>query len=142
MTELSTDGTGTHEAGVLGVSGSGGPTKGAYVLRALGTDMFGGLALETVYHGGSGWFRVRDDDGVVTSSGLHNHLQSSGECNTSSSHSRSASLVSPSPASLSRHRVVMILFPCGKGSSSRTTWEGVGSLGHLGRRVDSSVSGG
>ena len=31
MTEFSADGAGTHEAGALGVSGSGGPTEGVYV---------------------------------------------------------------------------------------------------------------
>ena len=111
-----------------------------YVLRALGTDIFSGLALEAPYHSGSSWFRVGDDDGVVAGSGLHNHLQSSGEHNTSSAHSRSALLVSPSPALLSQCRVVTILFPYGKGSGSGATREGVGSLGHLGRRVDSGIS--
>ena len=102
MTKFSADGAGMHEAGVLGVSGGGSPTEGAYVLRALGMDVFSGLTLETLYHGESSWFGVGDDDGVVAGPGLHNHLQSSGECNTSSAHSRSASSVSPSPASLSQ----------------------------------------
>ena len=102
--------------------------------------MFGGLALEALYHGGSSWFGVRDDDGVVAGSGFHNHLQFSGERNMSSAHSRSASLVSPSPALLSWHRVMTILFPCGKGSGSGVMWEGVGLLGHLGRRIDGSIS--
>ena len=140
MTEFSADGAGMHEAGALGVSRSGGPTEGAYVLRALGTDMFSGLALEALYHGGSSWFRVRDDDGVVAGSGFHNHLQSSGECNMSSAHSRSALSVSPSPASLSQHRVATISFPCGKESSFGAMQEGVGLLGHLGRRIDGGIS--
>ena len=45
--------------------------------------MVQGLALEASYDGGVGWFgSVGDDDGVVAGSGLHNHLQSSGERNT------------------------------------------------------------
>ena len=49
--------------------------------------MIQGLALETAYDGGSCCrFRsVRDDDGVVAGSRLHNHLQSSGE-HTSANH--------------------------------------------------------
>ena len=80
--------------------------------------MLGRVALEALYHCRGGRVRVRDDDGVVAGSRLHNHLQSSGECNMSSAHSRSALLVSPSPAMLSQHRVTMILFPCGQGGSS------------------------
>ena len=142
MTELSTNGAGSHEAGALGVSRSGSATEGTYILRALETDVLGRLALETLYHSQGGWFGVRDDDGVVVGSGLHNHLQSSREHNTSSAHSRSASSVNPSPASLSRHRVMMILLPCGKGSSSGAMREGVDLLGQLGRRVDSGIGGG
>ena len=118
MTELSTYGTGLHETGPLGMSGGGSVAKGADVLRALRADVFGGLTLETPYHGGSGWLWVRDDDGVSTGSRLHNHLQSSGERNMSSAHSRSALSVNPSPASLSQRRVMTILFPCGKEGGS------------------------
>ena len=95
--------------------------------------------LKASYHGGSGWFGVRDSDGVVTSSRFHNHFQSSGERNTSSAHSRSTLLVCPFPAALSWHTVMTISFPCGKGSSSRAVRERVGSLGQL---VDSGISGG
>ena len=115
MTEFSADGTGTHEASMLRVTGSSSSAEGADVLGALGADMLGGLALETLYHSGGGWLGVRDGDGIVVSSGLHNHLQSSREHNTSSAHSRSTLSVSPSPAMLSWHRVTMISFSCGKG---------------------------
>ena len=140
MTEFSADGVGAHKAGALRVTCSGSSTEGAYVFGTLGVDMFGRLALKAPYHGGSGGFRVGDGDGVVVGSGLHNHLQSSREHNTSSAYSRSTSSVSPSPATLSQCRVVMILFPCGKEGSSRVAWEGVCSSGQLGRRVDSSIS--
>ena len=139
MTKLSTDGTGMHEAGSLGVTRSSSPTEGAYVFWALGTDMFSGLALEAPYHSGGGWFRVGDGDGVIVGSGLHNHLQSSGEHNTSSAHSRSTLSVIPFPAVLSRCRVATILFPCGKEGGSGAAMEGVGSLGNLGGRVDSGI---
>ena len=142
MAEFPINGAGLHEAGLLGMSGGSGATKGADILRALGADMFGGLTLETLYHRGGGGFRVRDDNGISAGSGLHNHLQSSGECNMSNAHSRSTLSVNPSPTSLSWHRVTMILFSCGKGSCSGVTGEGVGSLGHLGRRVDGSIHGG
>ena len=104
--------------------------------------MFGGLALKALYHGGSGWLRVGDGDRVGFGSGLHNHLQSSREHNMSNAHSRSTSLVSPSPVILSQHRVATISFPCGKEGSSRAVREGVGSLGQLGKRADGSISGG
>ena len=142
MAKFSTNGAGSHEAGPLGMSGSSGATKRADIFRALGADVLGGLTLETAYHSGGGGFQVRDDDRISAGSRLHNHLQSSGEHNTSSAHSRSTSSVNPSPASLSWHRVVTILFPYGKGSCSGATGEGVGSSGHLGRRVDSSIHGG
>ena len=142
MTEFSANGAWSHETGALGMSRSGGATKGADIFRALRADMLHGLALETSDHSWGGWFRVGDDNGIVVDSGLHNHLQSSGERNTSSAHSRSASSVNPSPASLSWHRVVMILFPCGKGGCSGVTEKGVGSSGHLWRRIDSGVGGG
>ena len=142
MTEFSTNGAGLHKAGSLRVSRGGSVTEGAYVLWALGADVLGRLALEAPYHGWGGWFGVRDDNGVVAGSRLHNHLQSSGECNTSSAHSRSTSSVNPSPALLSQHSIMMISFPCGKGGCSGMMGEGVGPLGHLGRRVNSHVSGG
>ena len=118
MTKFSTDRTGAHEASVFGMTWSGGSTEGADVFGALGANVLGGLALETLYHGGSGGLGVQDDDGVIVSSRLHNHLQSSGEHNMSSAHSKSTSSVSPSPASLSWHRVMTILFLCGKGGGS------------------------
>ena len=142
MAKFSADGAGSHKAGSLRVSRSSSVTERAYILWALGADMFGGLTLEVPYHGWGGWFGVGDDDGVIAGSKLHNHLQSSRECNMSSAHSRSTLSVNPSPALLSQHRVTMILFPCGKGGCSRVTGERIGLLGHLGRRVDGSVSGG
>ena len=142
MTEFSANRVGSHEAGALGMSGSGGVTERANIFWGLGTNVLGGLALEAPNHGGNGGFRVEDGDGVVACSGLHNHLQSSWEHNMSSAHSRSVSSVNPSPASLSWHRVVMILFPCGKGGGSGVMREGVGSSGHLGRRIDSGICGG
>ena len=141
MAEFSTDGAGSHETGLLGMSRSGSMAKGADILRALRTDMFGGLALEAPHHGGGGGFWVRDDDRVSVGSGLHNHLQSSRECNTSSAHSRSTLSVNPSPTSLSWCRVATISFPCGKGGGSGALRERGGSLGHLGKRVDGGVSG-
>ena len=85
MTELSTDWAGVHRAGALRVSWGSLLAEGADVLRAVRAYVVQGLALEASYNGGVGWFgSVRDDDGVVAGSGLHNHLQSSGERNTSS----------------------------------------------------------
>ena len=80
MTELSTDWAGLHGESVLRVPGSSPLTEGTDVFRALGVYVIQGLALEAPYNGGSGWqFRsVRDNDGVVTGSRLHNHPQSSG----------------------------------------------------------------
>ena len=119
MTELSTDWAGAHGTGVLRVSRSSPSTEGVDVLRAVRVYVVQVLALETSYHGGVQWFRsIRNDDGVVAGSRLHNHLQSSRECNTSSAHSRSISLANPSPASLSQHSIMMISFSWGKGRCS------------------------
>ena len=80
MTKLSTNWAGVHRAGVLRVSWGSLLTEGADVLRAVGVYVVQRLALGALYDSGVGWFRsVRDDDGVVAGSGLHNHLQSSGE---------------------------------------------------------------
>ena len=125
------------------MSGSCSSTEGADIFRTLGTYVIQGLALEALYDGGSSWwFRgVGDNDGVIAGSRLHNHLQSSREHNMSRVHSRSTLLVNPSPASLSRHSIMMILFPCGKGRcGSRVAREGVCSLSQLGKRVDGGVS--
>ena len=145
MTEFSTNWTSVHGASVLRMSGSGPSAEGADVLRALGVYMVQGLALEVLYDSGSGWwFRsVGDDDGVVAGSRPHNHLQSSGQHNTSRAHSRSTSSVSPSPAMLSWSSIATILFPRRKGAcGSRVTREGVGSLSQLGSGINDSVSGG
>ena len=103
--------------------------------------MLQGSALEASYNGGSSWLgSVGDNDEVVAGSGLHNHLQSSGECNTSRAHSRSTLLDRPSPALLSWHSIVTISFPWRKGRcSSRVVGEGVGSVSHLGSGVNGSV---
>ena len=142
MTKFSTYWAGVHRAGVLRVSRGGLPAEGADVLRAVGMYMVQGLALEASYNSGVGWFgSVGDDDGVVAGSGLHNHLQSSGEHNMTSAHSRSTSLANPSPALLSWHSIVMISFPWGKGRCSpRAVREGVGSSSQLVKGIDGGVS--
>ena len=86
-------------------------------------------------------YHSRPSSRLITSgfaSWLH-HLQSSGECNMSSAHSRSASLVSPAPALLSWCSVATISFPCGKGSSSRMAREGISSSGQLWRGVNNGI---
>ena len=104
--------------------------------------MVQGLTLEASCSGRGRWFGgVGNDDGIGIASRLHNHLQSSGEHNTSRAHSRSTSSANPSLASLSQHSVVTILFPWGKGRCGpRVVRERVGSLGQLGDRVDGCVS--
>ena len=141
MTKLSTDGAGTHWASVLRVPRGSSSTEWADVLRALGAYVVQGLALEASYGQRDGRFwGVGNIDGVVAGSGLHNHLQSSGEHNTSRAHSRSTSSANPSPALLSRHSVAMISFSWGKGRhSSGTSRERVGSSGQLGSRIDGGV---
>ena len=119
MTELSTNWTGVHRAGALRVSWGDSSTEGADVLWAMRAYVVQGLELEALYDGGVEWFgSVGDNDGVVAGSRLHNHLQSSGECNMSRAHSRSTSSANPSPASLSQHSIMMISFPWGKGRCS------------------------
>ena len=118
MTELSTDREGVHGTGLLRMSYCGPLTEGTDVLGALGAYMFQGLALETLNNSWGCGMCVGDGDGVVTGSGLQNHLQSSREHNMSRAHSRSTSSGSPSPASLSQCSVMMILFPWGKGRCS------------------------
>ena len=124
----------------------GGPsTEGADVFRALGMYVFQGLALEAVSDGGSGWeFRgVRDNNGIVAGSGFYNHLQSSGEHNASSAHSRSTSSANSSPTLLSQSRVSTIsLSGQEREGGSRVLGEGISSSGQLGNRIDGCVSGG
>ena len=141
MTKLSTDGAGTHWACVLRVSRGYLLTERADVLWAMGVYMVQGLTLEASDDHGGGWLRsVGDVDGVAAGSGLHNHLQSSGERNTSRAHSRSTSLANPSPASLSQHSIATISFSWGKGrDGSEMTREQVGSLGQLGSGIDGGV---
>ena len=99
MTKLSTDWAQAHSESALRVSWGDSPTEGADVFGALRAYVVQGLTLEALYDGGVQWFgNVGDDDGVVACPRLHNHLQSSGEYNMSSSHSRSTSSANPSPA--------------------------------------------
>ena len=86
MTKFSTDGTGAHETGTLGVSRGGHPAEGADVLGTLGADVLSRLALEASYHGGCWRGRVGDVNGVGAGSGSHNHFQSSRESNASRAH--------------------------------------------------------
>ena len=97
--------------------------------------------METLYDGRIGQFGgVRDNDGIVGGSRLHNHPQSSGEHNMSSAHSRSTSSANPFPASLSQRSIAMISFSWGKGRCGpRVAREGVGSLGQLGKGINGSV---
>ena len=141
MTELSTDGAGVHWASALRVSGGDPPTEWADVLWAMGAYVVQGLALEASCDRRGGWFRgVRDIDGVAAGSGLHNHLQSSRECNMSRAHSRSTLSANPSPASLSWHSIATISFSWGNGRhGSEMMRERVGSSGQLGSRIDGSV---
>ena len=144
MTKLSTDGARAHWAHTLRVSGGDSLTEWADVLWAMGAYVVQGLALEASHGRRGGRSRgVGNIDGVSAGSRLHNHLQSSGEHNTSRAHSRSTSLANPSPASLSRHSVATISFSWGKGRCSvKTSREWVGSSGQLGSWVDSHVGGG
>ena len=112
---------------MLRVSWGGLLAEGEDVLRTVGAYMVQRLALEALYDSGVGWFgSVGDDDEVVAGSGLHNHLQSSRERNTSSAHSRSALSANPSPASLSQHSIVTISFPWGKGGVQPQSSKGRG----------------
>ena len=121
--EIVTNGAGAHVAGPLGMSRGGHLTERANVFWALGTDMVGGSALETLYHGWCGRGRVGDINGVDACAGSHNHLQSSGQSNTSRAHCRSSSLVNSRPTSLSWSCVPSITFPRGKGVwSARGKW--------------------
>ena len=145
MTKLSADRAGVHGTSMLRMSRGSSLAEGANVLRTLGAYMVHGLTLEAASDGGSGWgfWGVRDNDGVIASSRLHNHLQSSRECNMSSAHSKSALSVNPSPTLLSWSRVIMISFSWKEGvCGSKMVREGVGSSGQLGRRVDNGVGGG
>ena len=142
MTELSTYGTGAHEAGSLRVSRCGQLTKGADVLGALGMNVLSGPTLEASYHGGCGRGGVGVINGVSAGAGdSHNHFQSSGQSNTSRAHRQSSSSVSSRPTSLSRSSVPSVVFSGGKGVRSARR-EGICSSGQLGKRVDCSVSGG
>ena len=143
MTKFSTDGARAHWACALRVSRGNSSTEWADIFRAMEVYVVQGLALEASYgrRGGRSW-GVGDINRVSAGPGLHNHLQSSGERNTSRAHSRSTLSANPSPASLSRHSVATISFSWGKGRCGvGTSREWVGSSGQLGRQVDSSVSG-
>ena len=119
MTELSTYGTGVHVTGALGMSRGGQSTEGANVLRTLGVNVVGRPTLEAPYHGGCRRGGVGDFNGVGAGASSHNHLQSSGESNTSRAHCRSSSSVNSRPTSLSRSSVPSVAFPRGKGVFGR-----------------------
>ena len=141
MTKLSTDGAGAHWTSVLRVSRGNSSTEQADLFGAMGSYMVQRLALEASYNCRSGWFQgVGDLDGVAAGSGFHNHLQSSGEHNTSRAHSRSTSSANPSPASLSQQSIATISFSWGSGMcSSKVAREQVGSSCQLGSWIDSGV---
>ena len=87
MTEFSTDGTGTHEAGALGMSRGGHSAEGADVFGTLRANMVGGLALKAPHHGGCGRGGVGVVNGVGAGAGSsHNHFQSSGQSSASRAH--------------------------------------------------------
>ena len=86
MTEFSTDGTGAHETGPLGMSRGGHPAEGADVFGTLGVDVLGRVALKAPYHSGCWSGGVGDVNGVGAGAGSHNHFQSSGESNASRAH--------------------------------------------------------
>ena len=141
MTKFSTYGTGTHVAGLLGMSWGGQPAKGADVFRAVGANVVGGLALETSYHRWCGRGGVGDLNGIRAGAGSHNHFQSSGESNASRAHCWSSPLVNSRPTSLSRRNVPSVTFPRGEGIwSASGKWVCV--AGQLGRWVDCGVGGG
>ena len=115
MTELSTNGTGAHVAGVLGMSRSGQLTKGADVFRTLGMNVVGRSTLEASYHGRCGRGGVGDINGVGTgASDSHNHFQSSGQSNASRAHRQSSSSVNSRSTSLSWSSVSPVMLLRGK----------------------------
>ena len=116
MTELSTNGTGVHEAGLLGMSRGGQSTKGADVFRALGVNVVGRSTLEASHHRGCGRGGVRDVNRVGAGAGNpHNHFQSSGESNASRAHCQSSPSVNSRPTSLSWSSVPSVTLLWGKG---------------------------
>ena len=141
MTEFSTNGTGAHVTGPLGMSWGGHLTEGVNIFGTLRTDVVGGLALKASYHGG--WRRGGggDVDGVGACTSSHNHFQSSGQSNASRAHCQSSSSVNSRPTSLSWHNVPSVAFPRGKGVwSARGKW--VCATGQLGRWIDGGIGGG
>ena len=140
MTEFSTNGTGTHVAGTLGVSRGGHSTEGAYVFGALRADVVGGSALKASYHGRCGGGGVGNVNGVGARTGSHNHFQSSRQSNASRAHCRSSSSVNSRPTSLSWSCVPSIAFPRGKGVWSVRGKRG-GAVSQLGGGVDGHVGG-
>ena len=116
MTKFSTNGTGVHVAGALGMSRGSQSTKGADVFRTLGAKVVGRPTLEASYHSRCGRGGVGDINGVGAGAGnSHNHFQSSGQSNTSRAHCRSSSSVNSRPASLSRSCISSVTLPRGKG---------------------------
>ena len=116
MTELSTNGTGVHVAGALGMSRSGQSAKGADVFRTLGANVVGRSTLEALYHGRCGRGGVGDINGVGAGAGdSHNHFQSSRQSNVSRAHCRSSSSVNLRSTSLSWSSVSSVMLLWGKG---------------------------
>ena len=141
MTEFSTYGTGTHVAGMLGVSRGSQSAEGTDILGTLGANVVGRPTLEALYHGRCGRGGVRDVNGISAGAGSHNHFQSSRESNASRAHCRSSSSVNSRPTPLSWSSIPLVTFPGRKGvRSARGKW--VCSVGQLGKWVDCSVSGG
>ena len=116
MTEFSTNGTGTHVAGMLGMSRSGQSTKGADVFRTLGANVVGRSTLEASYHSRCGRGGVGDVNEIGAGTGnSHNHFQSSRQSNVSRAHCWSSSSVNLRPTSLSWSSVLPVMLPWGKG---------------------------
>ena len=126
-------------AGSLGVPRHGKSSKGADVLRTLGANVVSGPTLETSYHGRCGRGGVGDIDWVgAGASDSHNHLQSSGQSNTSRAHCRSSSSVNSRPTPLSWSSVPPVMLPRRKGVRS-ARGKGVCSTSQLGEWVDCSA---
>ena len=116
MTEFSTYGTGAHVTGSLGMSRRSQLTEGTDIFGALGANVVSGSTLEALYHGRCGGSGVGDVNWVGAGAGnSHNHLQSSGQSNTSRAHCRSSSSVNSRPTSLSWSSIPPVLLPRGKG---------------------------
>ena len=140
MTEFPTNGARPHDTGLLGMTGSGSMTKRADVLGALRSYVFSRLALEAAYSGGGSRF-IGNEDGVLTSARLHNHLQSSGEHSASIAQAWSSSSVASTPTSLSWCSILVVTVSSEQGGGGTTRGERKGSSGQLRKGVDGSIGG-